>query len=582
VKVVSIDSEYGFRGGDERESAFVPVIFCAVEVQTGERHAFWGRDRRLSSFIRDHAEDLFVSHSLLAEAKYLLRIGVTPPSRWWDSMLAWRYVTNSEVVQPFGLLAALVKLGLPYSHSEEEKGELQRRIGCLEFDVDSPDDRCRIRDYCFEDAAGAARLYAYLVNRVPSDWMRYAIEFSLELARMEPRGIGLDMARYTTLLERKGEVVDQVTAQVNAIYPVFARGQLSKRRFFSWCTTNGIGWPSSWSPRTGRKILSLDKKIFERMKVRHPFIAAVHEANKTAKALNDRNMIVDAGTGRHHFGNIPFAAATGRTSFKGFLFAAPKWMRWLAVPRSPEHRLVAVDFEAEEFLIAAQLSRDANMINSYRSGDPHLALAIAAGAAPAEATKATHGAVRKRYKAVNLGVNYGQTAFGIAASTGLHFDEARVLLAQHKRTFPDFWGWTDRYTTRAFREGVCYTAGAWPRKVSRRDNPRSVANFAVQGTGADLMRLATVYLSRQGLQLLATIHDGFLLECHHNQLPELREAVDFALRRATEQLLPGAPMRWTMDVYGDRFRDEEGEPLWQLVNQLLAKPTRKRVTVLVG
>jgi DNA polymerase I-like protein with 3'-5' exonuclease and polymerase domains len=582
VRIWSVDSEYGWHGGGECESAFVPVLFTAVDAETGRWHAFWSRDKKLSQFIRDHEGDLFLSHNLIAEAKYLLRLGITPPTRWFDTMLAWRFRTNAEVVQPFGLSAVLVKLGVPYLYSEEEKKRLQLWIARLEFDPDSPDDLRVVRDYCAADCVAAVALYRCLARHVPDQWMNYVVEFCLAMARMELRGIALDMDRYAALLERKDEVVEQVTAEVNNVHPVFANGQLSRRQFFAWCASQGVGWPSSTSPRTGCNTLSLDKKNFERMKGRHPFIAAVHEANKTARQLNDRAMTVDPVKRKHFFADIPFATATGRTSFKGFLFSAPKWMRWLAVPSAPDRLLVAVDFEAEEILIAAHLSRDAGMVAGYASGDPHMAFAVAARGAPPGANKATHPDVRKRYKAVNLSVNYGQSAYGIAASTGMHFDEARVLLAQHKRAFPDFWAWTDRYTTRAFREGICHTAGSWPRKVSRRDNPRSVANFAVQGTGADLMRLTTVYLTRCGVELLATIHDGFLIECHRDQLPRLREAVDFALGRAVEQVLPGAPMRWDVDVYEDRYRDEDGKPLWQLVDRLLAEPARGKASVLFG
>jgi DNA polymerase I-like protein with 3'-5' exonuclease and polymerase domains len=577
----SIDTEYGFRGGVECPSAFTPVVFCAVEMDTGERRSFWGRDERLSWFIRDRAGDLFVSHNLSAEAQYLLRLGVQPPAHWFDTMLAWRYATNAQEVPPFGLEKALERAGIPHAYAGQ-KGHLQEWIGRLRFDPDSPEDRRLIRDYCLEDCVTTAALYRRLVGRVPATWMGSAVEYCLALARMELQGIALDMDRYTALLECKDEVVGRVTAQVNAVHPVFVRGQLSRHHFLTWCAANGIGWPTSWSPRTGRKTLSLDRRTFERMKGRHPFIQAVHEANKTARQLLDRALPVDYATGRHYPGSIPFGTATGRTSPRGSIFGAPKWMRWLVVPTSPEHLLVSVDFAAEEIGIAAHLSRDGNMTAGYASGDPHMAFAALAGAAPPGGSKKTHGAVRARYKAVNLGVNYGQTAFGVAGSTGMHLDEARALLAQHRRTYPDFWAWTDRYTTRAFARGVCYTAGGWPRKVGRQDNPRSVSNFAVQGTGGDLLRLATVYLTRLGVPLLATVHDSFVLECTRDQFPGLREAVNFALGRAVDQILPGSPMRWDLSVYVDRYRDEDGEPLWRLVERVLAAPTGGREVVTVG
>jgi DNA polymerase I-like protein with 3'-5' exonuclease and polymerase domains len=571
----SIDAEYGFYGEDGRESCFVPVVFCAVNLETGARHAFWGRDPKLARFIRNHDRDRFISHNLIAEAKYLLRLGIDLPRNWFDTMLAWRYVSNAEAVISYNLVAALTKLGLPYGCPEDEKNRLQQRLGSLQFDADSPEERRTIRDYCFEDCAAAARLYRRLAPAIPPLWMNYTAMFCLELARMELRGIGIDLDTYGTLLERRAEVVELVTSRVNAVYPVFRGGQVVRQRFFAWCAANGIGWPCKQGARG--HYLSLDSGAFDQMKGRHPFIRAVHEAKKTVMQLNNRTLVVDPLYRRHFFGNIPFGASTGRTTFRGFLLSSPKWMRWLAVPSSPEHVLVEVDFEAEEILIAAYLSRDERMIASYVSGDPHVAFAVAAGAVPAGATKATHGETRSLYKAVNLGINYGQSANGIALSTGMYLDRAKVMLAQHKRTYPAFWDWCNRYVMRAMRKGTCHTAADWPRKVTRHDNPRSIQNYPVQGSGADLMRLATVYLSCHGMQLLATNHDGFLLECQRTELPVLREAVDAALQQAVQQVLPGAPMRWTTTVHANRYQDEAGRGVWELVKGFLVKPRVRAV-----
>jgi hypothetical protein len=409
--------------------------------------------------------------------------------------------------------------------------------------------------------------------------MQYVVTFCLELARMELRGICIDMDVYAALLEQREEVVELVTSQVNALHPVFCGEQLVRHKFFAWCAANGIGWPSKRGARG--LYLPLDSRTFKQMKYRHPFIRAVYEAKKTVTQLNNRAMIVDPHYRRHFFGNIPFGASTGRTTFKGFLLSAPKWMRWLAVPPSPDHALVEVDFEAEEILIAAYLSRDDRMTAGYASGDPHIAFAVAAGVVPAGASKATHPGIRALYKAVNLALNYGTTASGIALSTGMHVHSAKVVLAQHRRAYPAFWDWSNRYTTDAIRKGVCHTVAGWPRQVTRRDNPRSITNYPVQGTGGDLMRLSTVYLSRHGLQLLATNHDGFLLECQRAELPKLREGVNAALQQAVQQILPGAPMRWTTTVYADRYQDEAGRGVWELVKGLLSSAPQKAVTAVV-
>jgi hypothetical protein len=572
----SIDAEFGWAGGDRCASAFVPVILCILNTDTGGRRSFWGRDPALAAFVRAHGEDLFVSHNLIAEAAYLLRVGVEPPALWWDSMLAFRYTTNAETVVGFSLENALACHGIPHRFAGE-KDQLQKWIGNLQFDNASPDDRRRIQDYCLADCESTAALYHALVGAVPETWMRHAAAFALATARMELRGVAVDTARYAALLERKDEVVRRVTARVNATCPVFVNGQLSRPRFFAWCAANGVGWPSRRSPRTGRELLSLDRRTFERMKDRHPFIREIHEANKTCKQLNSRTLAVDFVRRRHYFGNIPFGAATGRTAFRGFILSAPRWMRWLVVPSSPEHTLLSVDFDAEEICIAAALSGDGTMMAGYAGGDPHMAFAVRAGAAPEGATKHTHPIERTLYKVVNLAVNYGQTAYGLAQQTGMHPQQAQTLLNQHRRAYPDFYAWVDRWLCGAFRLGVAYTVGGWPRKVSRQDNPRSVGNFAVQGGAGDLMRLATVNLIRQGCPLIAVNHDSFLFDVRRDRLSRLREAVDSALRCAVERLLPGAPMRWTAEVFSDRYRDEGGKALWQLVDGLLTSRRLRKV-----
>jgi hypothetical protein len=577
VRVWSIDAEYGFRGGADRcPSAFVPVVFCAVCADTGERRHFWGRDRGLSRFVRDHVGDLFVSHNLVAEAQYLLRLGIDLPAAWWDTMLGWRFATNAEVVPRFGLLDALAGLGLPHDFANEKEG-LRARIGTLTFNAADPAELRTIRDYCYADCQAALGIYRKLSGRVPPNWMACAAEYALAVAALDLRGIPLDRRRYARLMERRQEVVAAVTAAPNRVCEVFIDGQLSRQRFLGWCARNGVGWPSARSPRTGLKSPSLDRRAFERMKDCHPFVAQVHEANKTAKQLLGRSLAVDPVTGRHHFGSIPYATATGRTSCKAFLLSGPKWMRFFIVPPSPDHLVVSVDFDAQEIGVAAYLSGDRGMLEGYTGGDPHMDFAIRAGAAPPGATKATHGAVRKKFKTVNLAVNYGQTAYGLAQSAGLRYEEAATLLEQHHRAYATFWSWLDRYTVNANRRGVAHTAGGWPRKVSRRDNCRSVANYPIQGTGGDLLRLATVALCRQGLRLLATNHDGFLFECRRSELPRLREAVDASLRQAVNLVLPGAPLRWTYETFSDRYRDPDGAPLWGLVNDLLsAKRTRTK------
>jgi hypothetical protein len=567
----SFDTEYGFVGGLEVPGRFVPVVACFVCVQTGERHAFWGRDGRLKDFIEDHRGDTFISHNLVAEAQYLWLSGITPPEPWFDTMFAYRYVTNAEYPPRYGLLAAAVDLKVPTHVTESEKEELREWIGLLQFDPDSPSDRRRIVEYCFGDCQVGVGLHQELVGRVPPPWMAFVTAYALAIAKSELRGVSFDVDTFSMIQERKDEILERVQSKVNATYRVFRDGQLDERALLLWCGARGIGWPKRWDKRTGRKRLSFDGKALKAMAGRHPFLEDVRQAKKMLVQLNDRDLAVDPVAGRHYFGNIPLAQKTGRTSLRGSIFSAPKGLWWLIRSPSPDHAIVVVDVKAEEFGVKGELSGDPAMIAAYRSGNPHWDLVIRTGAAPAGADKddPKYEGLYDRYKAVNNGVLFGQTARGIAEITGMRLIEAQLLLAQHKEAFAISWAWSAGYVAEAFRRGRCFSKAGWPRKVGRLDNARSVVNHPIQSTAADVMRAAVINLTANGVFLVGVVHDSFVVECHRDDLARTREAIDDALGRAVQQVLPGALLRWQTDVYHDRYRVAKGEKTWRLISDTL-------------
>src|SRR5262245_29602495 len=114
TEVWLIDTEWGFH--DERidqESAWEPVGLCVVGLRSGHRLHFWGRHPALRTFFSDHTDDLFVSHNAVAEMKYLLRLNISLPPHWFDTFVAWRYLTNRPGYLEAGLAPALLRLGLP-------------------------------------------------------------------------------------------------------------------------------------------------------------------------------------------------------------------------------------------------------------------------------------------------------------------------------------------------------------------------------------------------------------------------------------------------------------------------------------
>jgi DNA polymerase I len=309
------------------------------------------------------------------------------------------------------------------------------------------------------------------------------------------------------------------------------------------------------------------------MEGRHPFIARVREVRKTLKQFEGRSLVVDPELRSHYYGTSVFRSVTGRNQPTNFVFGGPKWMRYLIVPESPDHVLVYADFVAQEIGIAAALSGDPAMRAVYEACDCHMEFAVRAGAAPAGATKRSHPEIRKRYKTVNLGSLYGQTAHGIATRLGVRYRDAEAIVADHQALFRDFWRWSGRIVQAAYDLGNIRTPCGWRSRVPPGSNERTWMNWPMQAAGGDIMRLTITYLDRQNVRVLAPVHDGFLLSCRREQVSDLRAALDFACGTAADQVLPGFPLRWDVAVYENgRFEDEDGLPLWQTLQTIVGAP----------
>jgi hypothetical protein len=477
------------------------------------------------------------------------------PQRWFDTFLAWRFLTNRPNPPDAGLSAALHQLGLA-ALAPAVKKELQQKIVKLDFDEEYPADRRMIIDYCLSDCDGASALYDSVSGRVESELMAHWVEYLKAVARMELRGIP------TIRLA--------LIADVNRTWPIYEGESFRRDRFFAWCRHVGVDWPRKISRTTSKPYYPLDDDTMEDMEGRHPFIAQIRQVRKTLAKFGSRTLVVDFETQRHYFSTFVFRSVTGRNQPKNFIFCGPKWLRMLIAPDSPDHVLVYVDFIAEELGIAAGLSQDPAMRAIYEASDCHMAFAVLAGAATSHATKKTHGELRKRFKTANLAVLYGQSAFGLALRLGIPVREAELLLESHRASFPVFWNWSERIVQGSLDRGWIVTPCGWRCRVPPLSNERTWMNWPMQSTGSDLMRLVVTYLDRQNVQVLAPVHDGFLLSCRRDQISDLREAVDYACSAAVEHVLPGFPLRWEITIHSEgRFVDEEGLPLWKRLQKIL-------------
>jgi hypothetical protein len=281
----------------------------------------------------------------------------------------------------------------------------------------------------------------------------------------------------------------------------------------------------------------------------------------------------------------PFKSKTSRTQPRAaeWIFSPAVWLRSLIKP-GPGQALAYVDWSAMEFLLAAALSDGHcgsvnTMLDMYRSGDPYLAFAKIVGAVPADATKMSHGIVRDRYKVGLLAIQYGIAAATLAVRLGVSVFEAQQMIHQHRELFAQYWRWSDDWLAAALNTGVMSTRFGWTCQVGVTEfNARSIRNWPVQATGADILRIACIMAARRGLELVASVHDAILLQAPIERVDADVAVLRGIMRRAGRIVLGPIDLRTDAVVvkYPDRYRDKRGEQMWARVLGLITDHEQQR------
>lgn len=266
-----------------------------------------------------------------------------------------------------------------------------------------------------------------------------------------------------------------------------------------------------------------------------------------------------------HYHNI-FGTQTSRSMppTTEFLFGKSAWLRSLCVPKKGKC-IVTVDYSSQEFYICGLLSKDENMIRAYESGDPYLAFAILANAAPSDATKKSHGVVRNLFKSTVLGISYGMGAESLAAKltndtgTFVSEEEAEDLIEQFEDAFPEFEEYGDITLDSYSDYNKLILPDGWV-MWGDNNNERSIKNFPVQGMGATVLRKAVELVQKAGLDIVFTLHDAIYIECDSKDKEQaidiltraMKEAFQFFFKRKTH-------IRTDAEIWSPDFEVGNGE-----------------------
>jgi DNA polymerase I len=220
------------------------------------------------------------------------------------------------------------------------------------------------------------------------------------------------------------------------------------------------------------------------------------------------------------------------------------------------------------------------MLDMYVSGDPYLAFAKRVGAVPSIATKKSHAEVRDKYKVMLLATYYGMSAETLAGRLGVSSFEAHEMLNQHRELFAQYWKWSDDWLAHSLQTGVMRTAFGWKYHIGIIEttvNARSIRNWPVQATGADILRISCILATRHGIRILAPVHDAVLIEAPLARIEADVVLMQEIMRRASRVVLDSDgsgthELRTDAKIirYPDRYSDKRGEDIWAYVLKHLA------------
>ena len=546
-----------------------PIVHCLVarELFSGKLVRQWVSDRACPCPIPLDRESLYVAYFAPAELKCHLSLGWPLPFHVLDLYVEFRCLTNGlELPAGKGLLGALSYFGLASITYTEKESMRELAIRGSPF---SALEQRELIDYCQGDVDALIALLPHLAEKLHLQQALLRGRYIKAVSRMENHGVPIDTSTLHRLQSNWDSLKGALIHRVNANYGVFEGNTFKRELFAAYLRRKKLAWPTLPSGQ-----LDLKDSTFRQMARVYPSLSPLRELRHSLGKLQLHQLT--AGNDRRSRVNLsPFSSKTGRNqpSNSRYIFGSSVWLRGL-IRAQPGWGVAYIDWSQQEFGIAGALSGDPAMLQAYHSGDPYLEFAKQAGLVPLGATKQTHPQQRKLCKAAVLAVQYGMGAGSLADSINEPVQMGRELLANHKRTFPVFWKWSQGVQDFALLHLKLWTVFGWNLRVGREANVRSLANFPMQANGAEILRLACIYMVEAGIRVCAPVHDAVLIEAPVEQLTEQICRAQALMAKASRDVLSGFELNTDVEMfsYPERYCDvDRGREFWMMVMEELEK-----------
>ncbi|MBQ6504232.1 MAG: DNA polymerase I [Flexilinea sp.] len=498
-------------------------------------------------------------HNVKYDIIVLERCGIPVKGIRFDSMIAgWILDPESRQLGLKPMAKAL--LGIRMTEIETLIGKGKQQITM---------DRVPVKDaapYAAADAEVVLQLIPILREKMQAEqtehiFTDYEIPLIPVLAEMEMRGILLDREFLTQmsadLAERLVSLEKEIYDLVGYPFNINSTQQLAGALF------NTLGLvPPRTAKKTSSGNYSTAADVLEEMRGEHPVIDKILEYREIGKLKSTYTDTlpesIDKNTGRVHTSFNQTGTVTGRlASSSPNLQNIPtrtelgKQIR-TAFTAAPGWELLSVDYSQIELRIVAHMSGDEAMISAFKAGqDIHAATAAAIYHCDiSEVTKDQ----RRHAKAINFGLIYGMSSFGLSKSTGLTPSEASAFVKAYFEQFPKVKSFLDGLRLTAAQQGWVRTLAGRKRYFPnlkremnynlRNREEREAINAPVQGTSADILKAAMIALPAElknhGLRasILLQVHDELMLEVPEEELDETQDVVRSVMENITELAVP--------------------------------------------
>jgi DNA polymerase-1 len=471
-----------------------------------------------------------LGHHLKYDTHSLANYGIALMGQRFDSMLE-SYVLNSVATRHDMDSTAEKYLGIKTIHFEDVAGKGAKQITFNQVDVD------RAAEYSAEDADVTLRLHLTLWPQIEAIPALKAVYETIEqplvpvLYRMERTGVLVDRELLKTqsseLAARMLELQAQAHTEAGGVFNVDSPKQLQEILF------GKLGIPVVRKTPTGQPSTAED--VLDELAATYPLPKLILEYRGVAKLKSTYTdklpEQINQTTGRIHTSYHQAVAATGRLSstdpnLQNIPVRTQEGRRIRqAFIAPPGHSLVAADYSQIELRIMAHLSGDASLLQAFAEDrDVHQATAAEVFATPLSEVSADQ---RRSAKAINFGLMYGMSAFGLARQLGISRGDAQKYMDLYFERYPGVKRYMEETRRQARETGFVETVFGrrlyLPEIQSRNQAlrqyaERSAINAPMQGTAADIIKRAMIDVdawlqsSRVPARLIMQVHDELVLE----------------------------------------------------------------------